>query len=68
MCNKADICAILCSNKTSTAPFPHCLQNVADISRTNVHRFVQEEMLDLWNFSENRNVQGNQSKDILSKI
>ena len=32
MWNKADICAVLLSNETSTAPFPHCLQNVADIS------------------------------------
>ena len=65
MWNKADICAILLSNETSTAPFRCCLQNVADISRTNIHRFVQEETL---NFSKNRNIQGNQSKDILSKI
>ena len=43
MWNKADICAVLLSNETSTAPFPRCLQNVADISRTNIHRFVQEE-------------------------
>ena len=41
MWNKADICAVLLSNETSTAPFPRCLQNMADISRTNVHRFVQ---------------------------
>ena len=26
--NKADICAVLLSNETSTAPFPRCLQNV----------------------------------------
>ena len=31
--NKADICA-----ETSTTPFPRCLQNVADISRTTVGR------------------------------
>ena len=40
--------------------------NVADISRTDVHRFVQEEVQR--NFSENRNIQGNQSKDTLNKI
>ena len=33
MWNKADIRAVLLSNETSTAPFPCCLQNVADISR-----------------------------------
>ena len=32
----SDICAVLLSNETSTAPFPRCLQNVADISRTNI--------------------------------
>ena len=41
--NKADICAVLLWHKTSTAPFPRCLQTVADISRTNVHRFVQRK-------------------------
>ena len=28
MCNKADICAVLLSNETSTAPFPRCLQEL----------------------------------------
>ena len=32
MSNKADIRAVLLSCETSTAPFPRCLQNVADIS------------------------------------
>ena len=50
MWNKADICAVLLSNETSTAPFPRCLQNVADISRTNAHRFVQEETLESTGF------------------
>ena len=50
MWNKADICTVLLSNETSTAPFPRCLQNVADISRTNVHRFVQEETLEWTEF------------------
>ena len=45
MWNKADICAVLLSNETSTAPFPRCLKNLADISRSNIHRFVQEETL-----------------------
>ena len=48
--NKADICAVLLSNETSTAPFPRCLQNVTDISRTKVHRFVQEETLESTEF------------------
>ena len=46
MLNKADICAFLLSNETSAAPFPRCLQNVTDISRTKVHRFVQKETLE----------------------
>ena len=41
-----DICAVLLSNETSAAPFARFLQNVADISRTNVHHFVQEETLE----------------------
>ena len=45
MCNKADICAGLLSNETSTATFSRCLQNMADISGTNAQRFVQEETL-----------------------
>ena len=68
MWNKADICAILLSNETSTAPFARCLQNVADISRTNVHRFVQKETLESTEFQRKRNIQGNQSKDMFSKI
>ena len=52
MWNKADICAVLLSNETSTAPFPRCLQNVADISRTKVHRFVQEETLESTGFQK----------------
>ena len=68
MWNKADICAVLLSNETSTDPFPRCLQNVADISGTNIHRFVQEETLGSTNFSENRNIPGNQMKDMLNKI
>ena len=43
MWNKADICAVLLSNETSTAPFPRHLQNVADISRTKGHLYVQEK-------------------------
>ena len=39
---KADICAVLLSNETSTASFPLCLQKMANISRTNFHHFVQE--------------------------
>ena len=42
----------------------HAVFNVADISRTNVHCFVQEEFLE-WRqrfLSENRNIQGNQIK------
>ena len=50
MWNKVDICAVLLSNETSTAPFPRCLQNVTDISRPNVHRFVQEETLESTEF------------------
>ena len=38
--------------------------DVADISRTNVHRRRWSQR----NLSENRNIQGNQSTDILSKI
>ena len=34
------------SNETSTALFPRCLQNMTDISRTNVHRFVEKETLE----------------------
>ena len=42
-------------------PFLHCLQNVANISGTNVHRLIEEEMPD-------RNIQATQSKDILLMI
>ena len=67
MCNKADIRAVLLSNETSTAPFPRCLQNAADISRTNVLRFVQRETLGSTEFQRKRSIHGNQSKDVLSK-
>ena len=40
ICNKADICGILLSHGTSTALFLRCLQNMADITRTSIHRFV----------------------------
>ena len=50
MWNKADIRAVLLSNETSTAPSPRCLQNVADILKTNVLRFVQEETLESKSF------------------
>ena len=59
MWNKADICTVLLSKETSTASFPRCLHNVTDISRTNVHHFVQVETWNQWNFSENRNIQCN---------
>ena len=68
MWNKADICAVLLSNETSTAPFPHCLQNVTDISRTSIASFRRRRWSQQ-NFTKNRNIQGNQSKDVLnSKI
>ena len=66
--NKADIRAVLLSNETSTAPFPRCLQNVADISRTNIHLFVQKETLESTEFQRKRNIQDNQSKDMLSNM
>ena len=51
MWNKVDIRAVPLSCETSTAPFLRCLQNVAsDISRTDVHRFVQEETLESTEF------------------
>ena len=50
--NEADVCAVLLSNETSTAPSPCCLQNMADISRTNIHRFVQEETLESTEFQQ----------------
>ena len=70
MWNIAHICAVLLSNalKTSKAPFPHCLQNVANISRTNVHVSFRNRRWSQSNFSENRNIQGNQRKDMLNKI
>ena len=44
-------CAVQLSNKTSTAPFPRCLKtDVTDISRTNIHPFVQEETLESTEF------------------
>ena len=43
--SKTDICTVLLSNENSTAPFPRCLQHVTDISKTNVHHFVQKETL-----------------------
>ena len=42
---KADICAILLLNETSTAPFLHHQQNVVNISRSNVNHFILEETL-----------------------
>ena len=67
MWNKADIRAVLLSNETSTAPFPRCLQNVVDISRTSNVLFRRRRWSQR-NFSENRNTRGNQSKDMLSKV
>ena len=52
--NKTDIRAVLLSNETPTAPFPRCVQNVADISRTIVHRFIQEETLDSVEFNKQK--------------
>ena len=66
MWNKADICAVLLSNETSTAPFPRCLQTVANISRTNVHLSFRRRRWSQQNFSEN--IQGNQSKDMLTTL
>ena len=40
MWNKADICDVLLSNETSTAPFPRWLQNMANIAGTNVYAKV----------------------------
>ena len=71
--NKADICPVLISNDTSlkfswTAPFPHCLETVADISRTNVHRFAQEETLDSTEFHQKTETyRVTKSKDMLNK-
>ena len=43
--NIADICAVLLSNETSTASklLQNCLQNLANISRTDIHCFIQKE-------------------------
>ena len=43
-----------------------CLQNVADISRT--FTVSLRRRWSQWNFSENRNIRGNKSEDMLSKI
>ena len=43
-----------------------CLQNVADISRT--FTVSSRRRWSQWNFSENRNIRGNKSEDMLSKI
>ena len=42
---KADICAVLLLNETSTVLFLHRLQNVVNISRFNVNHFILEERL-----------------------
>ena len=57
MWNKADICAVLLSNDSSTAPFLRRPLNLINISRTNDNYFVQEETLRRLNFNENRNRQ-----------
>ena len=41
---------------------------MADISRTNIYRFVPKETLESTEFQRKRNIHGNQSKDVLSKI
>ena len=42
MWNKADICTVLLSNETSTAPFLRRPQNVVNVSRTSINLFAQE--------------------------
>ena len=58
------------TNETSTAPFPRCLQNAADISGIKVRGFVQEETLESTEFKRKQKytLQGNQIKYILCKI
>ena len=51
--------------KTSTVPFPRCLQNVADIQELTSIVSFRRRRWSQWNFSENRNTQGSQSKDML---
>ena len=50
---KADICTALLSNKTSTAPFCRCLQNVVNISLTKLsHSFVQAARIDRKSYTQ----------------
>ena len=50
---KADICTALLSNKTSTAPFCRCLQNVVNISLTKLSRsFVQAARIDRKSYTQ----------------
>ena len=59
--NKADICAVQCSNETfvfKTWPTFQELTSIVSFRRRWSPR----------NFSENRNIQGNLSKDVLNKI
>ena len=67
MWNKADIRAVLLSNETSTAHFHAVFKTWPTFQElTSIVSFRRR-----WsqrNFSENRNIQGNQSKDVLNKI
>ena len=58
---KADICAILLANETSTATFPRCLQTAWPTLQelTSILSFKRRR----WrrNFSQNRNIQGKQN-------